>query len=118
MKALLTMIALLTSFSASATIVRTNCTTEQFQMISSALASKKFEVTVGKELKNEVISVMQQEMGPTCKVYVQSATIGIPGRRTTKFELETGNATYTIVLGRQVEQFPTQWIELSKKSSW
>ena len=113
MKTLLAITVLAASLSASAAIVRIDCNFSDYKRINSALSTT--EVAQGEELLTEVVSLLNQEMGPTCKRLVDTVMrVDIPGRRRTQYELSGAGITYTIEIGTQVESAPFQWVSLFK----
>ena len=116
MQSLLAFVILATSLHATAAIVKTNCNFADYDSINSALST--LPVLKGENLKSEVQSVLQQEMGPVCKRVMDTVPrMGIPGRRTNQYELTAGGVIYTISIGRQVEARPTQWVSIYKSKA-
>ena len=116
MKAFLALSALFISMFASAEIVKTPCTTADYEKINAAISS--LPITSGKSLKTKVQGVLMQEMGPVCNSVMDTIPrMGIPGRRSQVFELTTAGRTYTVVIGRQVEAKPLQWVSLRQEKA-
>ena len=100
-----------TTFAAPAEMV--SCKAADYRQIESAL--DRMVVLGGANLKNDVLSLLRQEMGPTCNVLLARPQIGIPGNHSTTYILASGSETYQIVIHTSVEMPRSAGVYITKK---
>lgn len=115
MKTFFFLSALLFSTHASAEVIRRDCKFADYQTMTDAVSHE--EIRSGKQLRNEVLGVLREEMGPQCfSVLDTSMLVSIPGDDASDYELVTGSSTYHIRIVKSFEQRAT-FVYLTKKKN-
>lgn len=92
--------ASMVAVSANAGVMKRACGFKDFQTITTAL--EKGQIMTGKEKRNAILSVLQEEMGPQCNELIPTEPQGgISGHRFIDYELIRGSEriALTIVIG-------------------